>query len=184
MCTSVVVVDADERVIVERFGRIVDLEKAVLGPGVHFKWPYPVDIVHRAPEKRISELVIGEADQDDDEHGHGHEGAAVVWTEEHDFVAEMMLLVASPKLERMSAGARFARSRKSRSDVTESVAVNLLMVSVPIEYRIKDIYDYLYTYEDPEKLLEHVAYQYLSNYAAGVDIDELIGPGSQYFKIL
>lgn len=182
LCTSVVVVDADERVIVERFGRIVDLEKAVLGPGVHFKWPYPVDIVHRAPEKRISELVIGEADQEDDEHGHGHEGAAVVWTEEHDFVAEMMLLVASPKLERMSAGVRFAPRRKSRSDVTESVAVNLLMVSVPIEYRIKDIYDYLYTYEDPEKLLENVAYQYLSDYAAGVDIDELIGPGRKDFN--
>ena len=60
---------------------------------------------------------------------------------------------------------------------SESVAVSLLMVSIPIEYRIKDIRKYVTRYVDPERVMESVAYQYLCDYAAGVDIDRLIGPG-------
>jgi regulator of protease activity HflC (stomatin/prohibitin superfamily) len=56
------------------------------------------------------------------------------------------------------------------------------MVSVPIEYRIKDILQYLYNYQDPVKLMEEIAYQYLSDFAASVDIDELIGPSRERFN--
>ena len=59
----------------------------------------------------------------------------------------------------------------------------MMMVSIPIEYRIKSIHDYLYRYDDPEELLESVAYQYLSDYAASVDIDRLMGPGRVEFNI-
>ena len=53
------------------------------------------------------------------------------------------------------------------------------MISVPIEYRVKDIKKYLYSYAEPERVMEAVAYQYLSEYGASVDIDELMGPGRQ-----
>ncbi len=177
--TSVVFVDADEQVIIERFGRLAGDRAAVLSPGLHFKWPYPVDITYRAPVKRISEVVIGEATEDDHEHAH----EAVVWTEEHEFVPELMLLVASPKLKGLSSqGPEPASPDLAGTRGTEGVAVSLLMVSVPIEYRIKDLSRYLYTYVDPERLLEAVAYEYLSDYAASVDIDELIGPGRAKFN--
>jgi len=178
LLTSVVIVDADEQVVVERFGRITGAEDVVLASGLHFKWPYPIDIVHRVPVKRIGELVIGEpADE-----GHDHADEAILWTESHEFVSEMMLLVASPKLEGMNRGGGFAALQGGKTPVSESVAVSLLMVSVPIEYRVKDLHRYLYTYDDPEKLMEVIAYQYLSDYAASVDIDELIGPGREAFN--
>ena len=178
LLTSVVIVDADEQLVVERFGRINAVEDSVLDPGLHFKWPFPIDIVHRVPVKRIGELVIGEPGDDD----HGHEHEAILWTESHEFVSEMMLLVASPKLEGMNRGGGFAGFQRGGAPVSESVAVSLLMVSVPIEYRVKDLLRYLYTYDDPEKLMEVIASQYLSDYAASVDIDELIGPGREAFN--
>ncbi len=171
--TSVVIVDADEQAVVERFGRPVGSDdESVLGPGLHIKWPYPIDVVQRAPVRRISEAVIGEASEDEDD----KPNQAVLWTEPHEYVPEMMLLVAAPKSAAESA---YEASTGAPTEGTRSVAVSLLMISVPIEYRIKDVRRYLYNYIEPEKLIENVAYQFLSDYAAGVDIDEFIGPGRE-----
>jgi regulator of protease activity HflC (stomatin/prohibitin superfamily) len=176
--TSVVIVDADEEAVVERFGRLLGNPPMVLSPGIHVKWPYPIDIVRRAPVRRINELVIGEATQEDDQDMR----RAVLWTEAHEYVPELMLLVASPQLDALSAGPRPPADLARAGKAAESVAVSLLMVSLPIEYRIKDITKYLYTYNDPEELMEAVTYQYLSDYAAGVDIDLLMGPGRESFN--
>jgi membrane protease subunit HflK len=173
--SSLVVVAPHEAAVVERLGRRTGGENAVLSPGLHFKLPWPIEIVHRAPVRQIQELLIGEATEDDED-----PSKAIAWTDAHEFVPELMLLVASPQLAgptREEASAGVAEGSEPRS-----VAVSLLMVSVPIEYRIKDITRYLYRYTDPLKLMEAVAYQFLSDYAAGVDIDELMGPGRDGFN--
>lgn len=175
MLSGFVVIDANEAAVVERFGTPVQSKVDVLGPGIHLKWPYPIDKLHRAPVSQIGELVIGEATEDDHEHAH----EAILWTEEHEFVPELMLVVASPKSEEVEA---LEFESDSTDETTHSVAVSLMMVSIPIEYRIKDIKKYLYEYADPIKLMEVVAYQYLSDYAAGVDIDVLMGSGREAFN--
>jgi len=186
--TGVVIVDADEQVVIERFGNPTVDSAGVLNPGLHFKWPYPIDVVHRAPVKRVRELVIGEATEKDTEDPR----KAVLWTEAHDYVPELMLLVAAPKTRtedgptalapsptfaEPTTGARF-QSRTS----TASVAVNLLMVSMPIEYQVTDLRKYLYNYDDPVRVMEAVAYQFLSDYAAGIDSDALMGPSRATFN--
>ncbi|MFH1108997.1 MAG: SPFH domain-containing protein [Planctomycetota bacterium] len=174
--TGVVIVDADEQVVVERFGRPMAEAVRVLPPGLHVKWPYPIDVVHRAPVKRVRELVIGEATEKDEEDPR----KAILWTEAHDYLPELMLLVAAPKVrtegEPSAPGRSPAAVGPSRGG-TASVAVSLLMVSLPIEYRVKDLSKYLYSYDDPVRLMEAVAYQYLSDYGAGVDIDAFMGSG-------
>ncbi|MFQ5495004.1 MAG: SPFH domain-containing protein [Phycisphaerae bacterium] len=208
--TSVVIVDAHEQVVIERFGRLVGTPPEILTPGVYIKYPYPIDIAYRTPVKRVGELVIGQPDETDEAHEHGeadeHE-QAVLWTQKHEFVPEMMLLVASPKAGALSedaaagekirdkpasgdggAGGHDAVTRRapspadrvaSATEGTESVAVSLLMVSVPIEHRVQDIKKYLHNYTEPERLVESVAYRYLSQYAAGVDLDRFMGPGRE-----
>jgi len=171
--TSVVVVDADEQVMVERFGKLRTAQP--LDAGIHLKWPYPIEIVQRAKTKSIGELVIGEATADDAD---PHE--AVLWTKAHEYVPELMLLVAAPKSDEDDDAEAGMTSQDTEGG--KSVPVSLLMVSVPIEYRIKDVKQYLYHYEDPVKVLEGVAYQYLSDYASSVDTDELIGPGRDAFN--
>lgn len=176
LMTGIVVVDADEQVVIERFGGLVRKTAGGLSPGIHFKWPFPIDIVRRAPVKRVRELVVGEATQEDDE----DLSKAIVWTEAHDYVPELLLLVAAPKLAALSPLERSELGPVSRG--SESAPVSLLMVSVPIEYRVKDIGKFLYTHVDALKLLEAVAYQHLSEYAAGVDVDQLMGPGREAFN--
>ncbi len=176
--TSVVVVDADEAVVIERFGRPLGDPPEELGPGLHVKWPFPIDVVRRAPVHRLREMVLGEASKPEEEQAH----KAILWTEAHDYVPEMMLLVASPRLEK-SAGAETAEGNKSAGSLGgDSSAVSLLMVSVPIEYRIKDLTKFLYGYADTVKVVEGVAYQFLTDFAASQDIDRLMGLGRGAFN--
>ncbi|MCH8148833.1 MAG: hypothetical protein IH987_12685, partial [Planctomycetes bacterium] len=79
--TSVVIVDSSEQVVVERFGKISGDRAAVLESGIHLKWPFPISVVYRAPSKKISELVLGEAADHDD-----HQDQAIIWTEVHESV--------------------------------------------------------------------------------------------------
>ena len=176
--TSVVVVDAGEAVVVERFGRPVSDPPEVLRPGLHLKWPFPVDIARRAPAQHIREVILGEATDKDDEHG----DKAILWTEEHDFAPEMMLLVASPQTNVRPGSLAELKLGQRQSTATQSVAVSLLMVSVPIEYRVSDPVKFLYNYSDPVGLMESIAYQYLSDFAAKTDIDALMGPGRTEFN--
>lgn len=172
LLTSVVIINADEQAVVERFGRLVTDRNAVLTPGIHLKWPYPVDIVRRVPVKRIRERVIGEATKESEE----GEGKAVIWTEPHEFVPELMLLVAAPKVEALSAEVEAAPGGEKMLEARESVAVSLLLVALTMEYRVTDIIKYLYNYEEPEKLLDAIAYRYVQDYAARIDLDAFIGP--------
>lgn len=182
LLTSVVIVAPDEQVIVERFGRV---SGDVQGPGVHLKLPYPIDVIQRVPVRRIGELVIGEtahAHDDEDGEDNDHAEAAVLWTEAHEFVAEAMLIVAAPRTGMDATSAPTSDSDGGAAEGTKSDVVSLLKVAVPIEYRIKDIEKYLYKYREPEKLMQVIAYQELSDYASSVDIDVLMGPGRQVFN--
>jgi regulator of protease activity HflC (stomatin/prohibitin superfamily) len=169
LMTSVVIVDAHERAIIERFGTPWK-EPRVLDAGVHFKLPYPIDITRRIPVHSVQEIVIGEAtDHTDDQR-------AILWTKQHEYIPEMMLLVASSDARRLAGGAERAPDATERV-TSEGVSVSLVMVSVPVEYRIVDAYAFLAGYADPTEVLESVVYQTLSDYASRIDLNELVGPG-------
>ncbi|MHC4440587.1 MAG: hypothetical protein ACYS3S_24835, partial [Planctomycetota bacterium] len=61
LLSCIVVVGPDEQAIVERFGNPLDETNQVrlLGPGLAFKWPWPIDIAYKHPTNRISEISIG-----------------------------------------------------------------------------------------------------------------------------
>ncbi len=176
--TSIVVVDAGEAVVVERFGKPTSDPPTVLGPGLHLKLPFPVDIAYRAPALHIRESVLGEVSGKIDEHPNG----AIIWTQEHEYSPELMLLVGSPRTEgEVAAPLAKSGDRTSKED-TQSVAVSLLMVSVPISYRVNDPVMFLHNYSDPVGLMESIGYQMLSDFAASTDIDTLMGPGRSEFN--
>jgi regulator of protease activity HflC (stomatin/prohibitin superfamily) len=179
--STVVVVEADEHVVVERFGSPWRENAAdpnsplvILGPGIHFKRPFPIDITRRVPVEQISELTIGEASKAESE----DPGKAILWTEQHEYVPELMLLVAAPQsASQPTRPAVDPNAAPGARSADRSVSSSLLMVSVPIQYRIKDLNAYLYKYESVEKVMEGVVYQILSDYASNVDIDALISHG-------
>lgn len=181
LLSAVVVVDADEQAVVERFGRRTEGSQSAgggLDPGLHFKWPWPIETVHRAATQRLESLVLGHAADDDEADGGNHK--AILWTEKHDFVEATMLLVAGPRdlplSSRVPAGPGVADQE------SKSVSVALMHGSVTVQYRIKNLTDYLYRYRDPEQVIENIAHRVLADYAAGTELTELMGPGREQFN--
>ncbi len=185
LLSSVVIVDADQQAVIERFGR-PPAGDAVYGPGIHLKWPWPIDRVYRASVSHLETLIVGSEAPREEDKAHPHEEdpekQIELWTEQHDFARHMMILVADPEGARISAGAVGEGQAAPAAPRERAVGVSLVKASLAIQYKARDLRDYLYRYEDPEGVLQAVAYQGLTDYAAGVDIDRITGPGRQAFE--
>jgi regulator of protease activity HflC (stomatin/prohibitin superfamily) len=185
--STVVVVDADQQAFIEHFGRAPAADATPLAPGLHFKWPWPFDALRRESVHEIHEIVIGTHKDEKDEHA----DAPILWTEKHEFVPETMLMLATPESVQDVASPLVGGAPATRPDATESsaasergkaVGVSLLMVSIPIEYRIKKLHDYLYRYQNPEAVMEAIAFRTLTEFGAGQDIYGLMGPDRAKFN--
>ncbi|MHC4476129.1 MAG: SPFH domain-containing protein [Planctomycetota bacterium] len=148
-----VVVTPSEEAIIEHFGNPVDRsgQPRLVGPGLTFKWPWPIDRARKYRTKKVSEISIGFVPKADAKHaGHG----PLLWGKMH-YEKEEMLLVAS----------------ESDDGGGDAVPVSLLVAAVPVQYRVKDLYAFMYDHNDPERLLECICYSELANYAAGATIE-------------
>ncbi|MHC4517244.1 MAG: SPFH domain-containing protein [Planctomycetota bacterium] len=175
LASCIVVVEPNEEAIVERFGNPVARGGQVrkIEPGIHLKLPWPIDIAYKYPTKEVLDLYIGYVPEIDPETGRPVVEAALLWGEAH-FEEEHSVLVASESVgQELSEGA---------------VAVSLVKANIPVQYRIKDLYSYLYSHSDPAKLLEAVCYRELARFAAsarvevvdsesGLAVDSLFGAG-------
>jgi len=164
LLTCFVIVDTGEQAIIERFGR--PLDRAPLGPGLHFKWPWPIDIVRRASVGRIELLTIGEQIDEKAE--------AYLWTVSHA-KTEFQLLIAN----REETGATLEPKGKDPADkvAKTAVAVSLLSGGVYVYYTIDNIKEYLYNFADPRGTLSAVCTEELTRYAAGADFLDFLGTG-------
>ncbi len=177
LLSSVVIVDVDEQAYIERFGRLIEPEGDALGPGLHFKCPWPIDRVVREHVDLVRTLVVGgnheKHDAEEEEDDHKGDNPPLLWTERHELAAESLMVVANPDESGLGRRQPLSATR-TRS---RSVSVSLLMISMQIEYRIKSLYDYEFRYRDPEQALESVAYQELSDFTAGISLTNLMGKG-------
>ncbi len=158
LLSCIVVVAPNEEAIIERFGNPVNDANDVrlVGPGLSFKWPWPIDIVYKYPTKKVMELNIGfKAKKDTDKVGYG----PLLWGKEH-YEEEYQLLVAS-------------KQTSAASDAS-AVPVSLVMAAVPVQYRVKDLYSFIYNHNEPEKRLEAICYRELTKFAASamVEVDD------------
>lgn len=158
LASCIVVISPNEEVIVERFGNplTADGEVRDLKPGIHLKLPWPIDIAYRHPVKQIMELHIGYVPQRDPRTGRPVAEPALLWGQTH-YQSEFSFLVASePTGEDLVEGA---------------VPVSLIKANVPVQYRIKDLYTYIYGHNNPAGLLEGICYRELTRFAAGSQIE-------------
>jgi membrane protease subunit HflK len=156
LLSCVVVVEPGEQAIIEHFGSPADDANDVrlIGPGLTLKWPWPIDIVYKYPTERISEISIGFVPEIDPNGQVEHK--PLLWGQSH-YKEEYQLLVASEQ-SRTEPGAG-------------TVPVSLVIAAVPVQYRIKDLYNFVYNHQEPEKLLESICYRELTKYAASARIE-------------
>ncbi len=184
LASSVIFVDAKEVMVVERFGR----KRAVLDSGLHLKWPWPLEIVYPVDTKQIHLLNVGpkisEAQREQ------IKTDLRLWTNKHEMDPHLNVLVATPELaEYLGAGGEEEtetqlpvgqlESRQPQDMLFgqsgEAVAVSMLRISLTLEYRIRDAYQWIRSYEDPEKMLEAIASREINRYCASINVEDILG---------
>lgn len=156
LSTSFAFVELGEHGVLERFGRPV-AGREVLDPGLHVKWPWPIDKVHRFRTDQIQTFLIGlESDADYEK------DRVLVWTRSHA-KEEAPWLVASK-----------AQQTTNAAPGEVAVPVNLLAVNIPVQYQVHDVRAFAYNHVDAGNLLEDLANEVVTRYLVSVDIDDVM----------
>ncbi len=161
LSTCVVFIEPGEQALLERFGSPVK-GRAVLGPGGHFKWPWPADKVYRYRTDRIQSFVIGSTAAE------GPEERTVVWTMPHT-KEEDNFLVANREPAAVDTNALPGGRRIP--------PVSLLAVSVPVQYQIRDVTAWAYHDADAAGVLQRLATSEVVRYLANVDLGDIMSRG-------
>jgi len=165
LSTSFVFIEPEEQALLERYWEPV-ASRPVLNPGLHLKWPWPVDVVHRFQTHRIHTFTVGVVAKDDD---HGADNT-IVWTKSH-YKEEFNLPVANR--EQANAASASVDSEKT------APPANLVTASVPVQYQIKDIVAWARNHANPDELLERIATREVVRYLVSVDFFEFMSTGRQ-----
>ena len=158
LSTTVIFVDPGEQAVLERYGKFV----TVLKPGGHLKLPWPVDRAYRYPTEQIQTLDVGFSPGSDPLAGN-----TVLWTVPH--TKEENFLVAN----RFSTRAQTTATADSSGE-TPPVPVSLLTVSIPVQFRITNLVDWVYDNQQPTKLLEQISYREVVRYLVSADLNEIM----------
>jgi len=153
LSSSFVVIQANEEAVKERFGAQT---AKLLAPGFHLKWPWPIDKVYRYKTGEIQEFILGVLEQNDEA-----EPEVLLWTTQHNHGSSNDMIVASSD---------------GLLDSGSSVPVNLLTVSIPVQYRINNLTNWVKT-GNAVSMLRKLSMRAVTRYLIGVDIKELMGPG-------
>ncbi|MSU58627.1 MAG: hypothetical protein EXS35_10695 [Pedosphaera sp.] len=156
LSTCVVFIEPGERALLEHFGKPVE-GHAVLEPGGHFKWPWPVDKVYRFRTEQIQTLDVGFTPESE------RNEKIVVWAIAHG--KEDNFLVANR--ERTGETSETTSGKKAPP-------VSLLTVSIPVQFQIENLMQWAYINEDSPNLLQQLATREVIRYLVSVDIGELM----------
>jgi regulator of protease activity HflC (stomatin/prohibitin superfamily) len=157
--TCLVYVQPGEEALLERFGNPV-AGRDVLEPGFHLKLPWPIDAAHRFRTQEIQGFDIGIERDPEKERSE----QSILWTVSH-YKQEFNLLVASR--EANGPAANTATDRKTPP-------VNLLSVSIPVQFQIQDVRAWAYNFSDAGELLKQIATREVVRHFVGVDVNEIM----------
>ncbi len=176
LASCIVVIGPTDEAIVERFGSPLmdDGQVRRIGPGFHVKLPWPIDTAYTYPTGEVMDLYIGYVPKTDPKTGAIIPEKSLLWGQTH-YETEHDLMVATAYTENQT-GAGVA---------DRAVPVGLVKANVPVQYRIKDLYAYIYNHSNPAKLLEDICYRELARLAATAKVDVEEGtPGQTQASIL
>lgn len=152
LMSCVVVVGPGQAAIIERFGS-PDPERGgrSITPGLSLKWPWPMEIAYVYPTERVQQIDIGFRQEE----AGASSKKPLLWGEEH-YTEEYNLLVAT-------------RTETVTDDGT--VPVSLIRANIPVQYHIRNLRDFLYNHQAPEKTLEAICYRELVRFAASAKVE-------------
>lgn len=158
LSTTVVFIDAGEQAVLEHFGK----PAGVLSPGAHFKLPWPMDKIYRFRTEQIQSFAVGYTPDAQSE-----AATTVLWT------------VAHAKEDNFLVGNRAAVTTQTAdtNGAANAKSVGLITVSIPVQFQITNITDWVYKNGEPEDLLKSLATREVVRYLAGSDLNEILSHG-------
>jgi len=149
--SCITIVAPDERGVVLRWG---EMRGEPLSPGMHLKWPWPLETVEMHPVGQVQEIVVSS-----DLTGKSRDAKAILWTNDSDRASMLGQedFLAAP------------------AATGEGVA--LIAADVIVQYTVADLAKFLVGSADPRRTLSLVAQREASRFFATHDIDTLLGQG-------
>ncbi len=178
LMSCIVIVRPGQEAVVLHFGK---KPNNVLKEGLHYKWPWPIDVAQIYPVDEVQQIVIGFTGE---VNWFNPEKATepILWTVKHVTGKEFQLLVASKELEshiKSSSKSQEAKKTNKSKSVHESgkkagkdlSPVSILAGALIIHYNIKDnaLLNYISNYKEPKAMLEAIAYREWTRYMASAD---------------
>lgn len=160
LSTGLVIVEPGEQALLEHFGKPVE-SRPVLGPGPHFKWPWPVDRIYRYRTEQVQTFDVGFTNE-----GEQNE-PAVLWTVAHSKEDNFLVANREPAV----AGGTNQPAGK------RTPPVSLVTGSIPVLYQITNVVDWAYQNEDAPSLLQDLGTREIVRYLAGADLSDLMSSG-------
>ncbi len=166
LMSSLVIVHPDQNAVVMTLGKL-DPSAEPMGPGLNFKWPWPIQTVHFFPTREIKQLILGAHDEAYvAPPARSPEGQrnVILWQQAHR--GEEPVLVAMPP-------------RRDAPQTGQARGAGLASIVFVIRYRIDDIYTYGFEFENPDKLLYDLAKEEMIRLAASSTLSEEAGSMAQ-----
>ena len=157
LSTTVVFIDAGEQAVLEHYGRPV---YPPLSAGAHFKLPWPIDKTYRFRTDQIQSFAVGYTPDAQSE-----SASIILWTVSH------------AKEENFLVGNRASVTTAGTNDATSAKPVGLITVSIPVQFQITNITDWVYRNAEPDELLKSLATREVVRYLAGSDLNEILSHG-------
>jgi Cu+-exporting ATPase len=148
-----VLVRPDERAVVRHFGRVQDGD---LGPGLYWRWPWPVDEVTRVQPDRVRSVEVGFRTSS----GQGSNPGALTWASSHGGDWQLV----EPEALMLTGDG------------------NLVEVQASVRYTIRDAHVYLFEVRDVDEVLRASTESVLRQTVAGRPFQELLTSDRQGFQ--
>ncbi len=155
LSTMFVFVDAGEQAVLEHNGK----PAGVLMPGAHFKRPWPMDKVYRFRTEQIQSFAVGYTPDE-----RSDASPVVLWTVAHAKEENFLVGNKSPIVS-------------SDTNTANAKPIGLITVSIPVQFQIVNVTNWVYKNSNPDELLQALANREVVRYLAGSDLNEILSQG-------
>ncbi|MCK5801735.1 MAG: hypothetical protein KAI66_02835 [Lentisphaeria bacterium] len=187
LMTTIVVINPEENGIRETFGRVAN--QTPLTPGFYLKWPTPFGRIRTFPVERVQSFSIGYLEGD---HAAEHEppmdpendlqgdktGGVIVWARRH-LGGETKFVVASEASTGLLGSGDTEGTSAGKPMGSVPVTVYYMSASMPLYYKVSNLYDYSYRHVDAQETLKKITMREIVNFLAGNDFFWVLTKGRE-----
>ncbi len=175
LMSSFVVVHEGHQAVVLHWGR-KDAGR-LLAPGLHVKWPWPIDTARHFDVGKVRTLRVGVGGQREPIVVNGRE--LRLWTQRHGAWQELDFLLAVPHAGEAPGPSPSADTldEPGAGESQPPPPVHIIKLVVAVHYRIADPYKFGYRFVDAGKLLADAAYREMVRYCASATLDSPVADG-------